>query len=145
MTIDPTSVPAASQAVVELTSGYRAAATGVGRKGITAVRMIGEMGLRPVSSTGDVDFAAGITLVGREEGGSSVFPDPKLDADEPWMWFQGGVMVNDVIRYTNYPINVKSQRLFREPFDRLYFIIDNDHATIDLVLALAVRILFLLP
>jgi len=121
--IDDTALTAGTQGVTDLTAGFYVDL----RKGLTVVRMIGQLQIVGAAG-GSTEWAAGIAMVSVEAAAAGVFPDPDTDVSFPWMWWQVGFTLAMAVgenAVDKVPIDIRSQRKFRDAGDRLYFIMDN--------------------
>ena len=135
---DPATINAGAQGAVDLMTGFKTS----DRKGMTLVRAIGSLSVRPVSTGSDTEFVAALAYIQAE--GSGLLPDPSTDAAFPWLWIQQSVVNTQGTEYQHLVVDVKSRRRFRDANDSIWFIIDNDDSTQNLVFRIGLRLLYLL-
>ena len=144
---DNVSIAAGAQGVIEMTAGYREAANGATRKGLTIIRMIGNLLVRSTSASQRGEWVAGIAMVAEEAAVATIFPDPGTDVLFSWLWWDRGVDFHEAGGnvQNRYPIDVKSRRRFAQGTERLYFVFDNDSPLTGIELAVGIRVLYALP
>ena len=142
---DPTSIAAGGTGVTDLTQNFRNVAGSAERAGVTAVRIRGDLIIRPENAGVDVEWAAGIAMTNEDASIAAALPDPTGDFGFPWMWRGGGVMFDASIFNRVVDLASKAMRRFRSDDDRIEFIIDNDDPSHALTYALRGAMYFLLP
>ena len=137
---DPVAVTQGAVAFVRLSLGFR---TDV-RKGLTILRVIGQLHVASNSAGQSVEWNAGLTMVVENN-----VPSPAADLNEPWMWYKGGhtdsFAALDGVSHQSYDMDVKAKRRFREDDDQLLFVIANHDVAFTLAFNIAARVLYALP
>ena len=137
---EPTLVGAGAQGIVDLMSGFHAN----DRKGMTLVRMIGQIGIAPTGAGDQVEFAAGITIMEADAAAAGAYPDPSSDNLHPWLWWVRDAPFRESGSTRNilYPIDVKGMRRLRSSADSFYLIVENDDSAHTLTLTVGFRMLY---
>ena len=115
-------------------------------QGVKIVRMIGSLRVNSIDVSLSVEWAAGITVVGKDADQANAIPDPVTDTAHGWMWWMSRVSPPPGAGGTSIQIDldIKSQRRLRSQ-DRPIFVIDNHDGFETLEFALALRVLVQLP
>jgi len=76
---------------------------------------------------------------------SAALPDPLVDPDAPWMYWDRRVLLPASDSKQQISLDVKAQRKFAGNDRELVFVIDNDDATETIEWVIGVRVLLALP
>ena len=144
--INAATLAAGAQGFTEITAGFH---TDV-RKGLTILRMIGDLYVVGGAANSNTEWTAGIAMVAAEAAAALIFPDPASDTSFPWMWWgrgleHRGAAGDDSFNYRRVPIDVKSRRAFRDQDDQCLFLVDNDDPADALEYTFGLRVLYGLP
>ena len=142
---EPTTVGPGAQSFVNLTSELLdVTQTPLARQALTIMRIVGMLRVNSTDANLSAEAAFGFIMVDGDAGVAAALPDPLLDVDAPWLWWQRRVVLPPSDAGQQINVDSKSRRRFRGNDDSLNFIIDNDDATQSLEFALGLRVLIAL-
>ena len=142
---EPTTVAPGGQSFVNLTGQLLDVEdTPLAKQSLTILRIIGMLRVNSTDANLSAEAAFGFIMVDGDAGAAAVLPDPLLDIDAPWLWWQRRVVLPPSDAGQQIPIDSRAKRRFRGNDDGLNFIIDNDDATQSLEFALGLRVLIVL-
>ena len=144
---DPATVaPGAQTAASLLVGSSTGSITGLIAQGFNVIRILGSLRVNSTDVALSVEWAAGITVVGKDAAAANVNPDPLTDDFHKWMWWMARVSPPPGAGGTSIQIalDVKARRKLTGQ-DNLRFIIENHDAFESLEFALSTRVLIQLP
>ncbi len=140
---EPSVVAPAGQSVVNLTSELLDATnTPLARQNLTLLRSFITLRLNSTDATFSAECAFGFVMADGDQVISGGFPDPVLDVDAPWLFWERRVLLPPSDSEQHLRIDIRARRKFAGNDAALMLIIDNDDASQSLEFAMGFRLLF---
>jgi len=109
------------------------------------MRILGTLRINSTDATFSAEGAFGLIMVDGDAFAAGGLPDPLLDPDAPWMYWDRRVFLPPSDSQQHLRIDIRARRVWRGNDAELLLIIDNDDATQSLEFAFGFRILLALP
>jgi len=142
---DPTNVIAGAQAQVIMTADLLDSTdTPLSRWNLTFLRGFITLRVNSNDALLSAETAFGFISVDGDAAAGGVTPDPALDVDAPWMYWDSRVVLPASDSQQHLMIDIKTKRKMTGNDRQIMFIIDNVDAVQSLDFSLAFRLLFAL-
>jgi len=142
----PSILTPGSQTITNLTSELLDVTnTPIARQGLTLLRMFATLRVNSTDASLSVEFSFGFIMSEGDAVIAGAVPDPELDVDAPWTYWERRVALPPSDSQQHLMIDSKSKRIFRGNDSSLILILANDDAAQSLEFVLGFRLLLGLP
>jgi len=137
---------AGAQTGIQLSAALPDVATNpLARQGLTIMRILGTLRINSTDANLSAEGSFGFIMMDGDAFSGGTLPDPLLDPDAPWMYWDRRVFLPPSDSQQHLRIDIRARRAWRGNDMELVLILENDDSTQTLEFAFGFRILVALP